>query len=200
MAALLLSGPALADPAEDYKAGVAAYRAGDVVGAMTPLKRAADAGHAPSQAMYGTILDSSELDDEAVVYLRKAADQNDPEGLYALAKMHLTGEGVARDDAQAASLLRAAAAQGHERAVISLALAYLSGDARLVAGDPANPEARQYLVKAAELGDVSVMAALVKAYREGGFGIQPDAARADEWATRLAEIRGPDTRTEGRRK
>jgi len=200
LAGLLISGPVLADPVEDYERGLASYRAGDLVGSMAPLKRAADAGHAPSQALYGTILDSAEFDDEAVVYLRKAAEQNDPEGQYALAKMYQTGEGVARDDAEAARLLRAAAAAGHSTAIIGLARAYIVGNARLGADDPTRPEAAEFILKAAEIGDVAVMRALVKAYREGGFGIPPDAKQADEWAARLAQAEGGDTKAAGRKK
>jgi hypothetical protein len=200
LAGLLISGPVLADPVEDYERGLASYRAGDIVGAMAPLKRAADTGHAPAQALYGTVLDSAEFDDEAVAYLRKSAAQNDPDGQYALAKMYLAGETVAPDDAEAGRLLRAAAAQGHERAIINLALAYLNGNTRVGASNPADPEAAGLLVKAAEIGEVSAMTALVKAYREGGFGLQPDAARADEWAARLAKVRGEDANKGARKK
>jgi TPR repeat protein len=200
LAAIVLPGLAMAEVADDYQAGLTSYRAGDIVGSMAPLKRAADAGHAPAQALYGTILDSAEFDDEAVAYLRKAAGQNDADGQYGLAKMYLTGEGVATDDAEASRLLRAAAAQGQERAIITLALAYVAGNARLGAADPAHPEAAQFLLKAAEIGEVSVISALVKAYREGGFGLRPDAAQADTWAARLVKIQGEDTKTAGRRK
>lgn len=191
VAVLVLPGLALADPEEDYKLGVEAYRIGDVVTAMAPLRRAADAGLASAQALYGTILDSAGVDEEAVSYLRKAAEQNDPDGQYGLAKMYMTGEGVeATDDAQASQLLRAAAAQEHEPSIIALASAYIGGSTRLDAGDPTHPEAAPLLLRAAEIGDVSAMAALVKAYQDGGFGIQPDAAKAEAWADRVAEIRG----------
>lgn len=199
-AVIALPHAAIADPAVDYQRGLEAYRSGDVVGSMAPLKRAADAGHAPAQALYGVVLDSAELNDEAVVYLRKAAEQSDPEGQYGLAKMYLSGEGGIRDDAEADRLIRLAAAQGHERAIISLALAYVTGRAILGTRDPNTQEVSQLLLKAAEFGDVTVMAAVAKAYREGGFGFEPNAVRADEWDARLAEIRGVDTRTGGRRK
>lgn len=199
MTAFTFSGVAIANPEDDYRRGADAYRTGDIVGAMTPLKLAADAGHARAQALYGVILDSAEMDAEAVVYLRKSAEQNDPEGQYALAKMYMTGEARAHDDAEAGRLMRLAAAQGHEHAIISLALAYVAGNGLLGAIDPSDPEAAQFIVKAAEMGDGRVMDALVKAYREGGFGLSPDAPQADRWAARLAKMRGEDKRTRGRR-
>jgi TPR repeat protein len=191
LALTVLSAPlaALADPADDYRSGLAAYRVGDVAGSMAPLKRAADAGHADAQALYGTILDSAEIDDEAVVYLRKATEQGNGDGQYGLAKIYLTGEAKAPDDQAAARLMRAAAAQGHERATISLALAYIGHDARLGAGSPTS-EAGALLVKAAELGDVNAMEALTTAYRSGEYGLPVDTAKADHWTVRLADIRG----------
>jgi len=198
--ALLTAGPsAFAGAEEDYQQGLAAYRTTDVVGAMSPLKRAADAGHARAQALYGTILDSAELDDEAVTYLRKSADQRDPDGQYALAKMYMTGEGVTTDNNEANRLIRAAAAQGHDRAIITLALAYVARDARFGADTSTAPEAAGFIVKAAELGEVSAIEALAKAYRVGEFGIQPDAAKANEWAAKLAKIRGTEGRKGDRR-
>jgi hypothetical protein len=199
VALLTFGQPALADAEADYQEGLTAYRATDLVGSMTPLKRAADAGHARAQALYGTILDSAEFDDEAVIYLRKSAEQNDPEGQFALAKMYMTGEGVAVDNSEANRLIRAAAAQGHDRAVITLALAYVARDARLGAETQTDPEAAELLVKAAELGEVAAMEALAKAYREGGFGIAPDAAKAADWTAKLAAIRGQSSRPGGRR-
>ena len=84
---IAFSSIACADATTDYQQGLDAYRAGDVVGAMTPLKQAADAGHAAAQALYGTILDSAEFDNDAANYLRKAAEQNNADGQYGLAKM-----------------------------------------------------------------------------------------------------------------
>jgi hypothetical protein len=43
------------------------------------------------------------------------------------------------------------------------------------------------------------MEALAKAYREGGFGIAPDAAKAADWTAKLAAIRGQNSRSGGRR-
>jgi len=180
-----------AGPAEDYQGGLAAYRAGDVAGAMAPLKRAADSGHAPAQALYGTLLDSADFDEEAAAYLRKSAEQGDADGQYGLAKMYLTREAKAPDEGDMNRLMRSAAAQGHEQAIISMALAYVGRDPRLGAADPADPEAAKFLLRAAELGDRTSIEQLAHAYRAGGYGLAVDAAKADHWAARLASQVAP---------
>lgn len=195
-----VSAMAFADPAADYDAGMTSYRTGDIVGSMAPLKRAADAGHARAQAMYGSILDSAEMNDDALRYLGMAADQNDPDGQYGLATMYMTGEAKAPNEGDISRLVRAAAAQGHERALITLGLAYISSDPRLGAENPDHPEAAGFVVKAAEIGDVVAISALIEAYKVGRFGLTPDPALSDKWATRLAEIRGQSANTGSRRK
>ncbi|MDT3670058.1 MAG: sel1 repeat family protein [Aromatoleum sp.] len=178
-----------ADAAAAYEEGFAAYRKGDVTGSMAPLKRAADGGIAEAQALYGTLLDSAELDEEAHVYLLKAAEQGNADGQFGLAKMYLTGEAKALDEREIARLIHAAAAQEHAAATISLALAYTRRDARFGA-DTITPETGPLLLKAAELGDTSAIETVSTAYRTGEYGLPVDAAKAEQWSARLAEIRG----------
>jgi TPR repeat protein len=156
---------------------------------MTPLKRAADAGHPAAQALYGDILDRAELNDEAVSYLRKAAEQGNADGQYGLAVMYLTGEGVVRDDAEAGRWMRAAAAQDHLYAVIALAKAYINGDERLGAASRRDAAAGPLLVKAAEAGELVAMDALAKAYVSGEYGLEADPAQAELWTARAAQTR-----------
>lgn len=191
LALALLAAPfaVQADAAADYDEGLAAYRKGDVTGSMAPLKRAADGGIAEAQALYGALLDSAELDEEAQAYLLKATERGNPDGQYGLAKMYLTGEAKAPDEREIARLIHAAAAQGHAAATISLALAYTRKDARFGA-DAITPETGPLLLKAAELGDINAMEAVSNAYRTGGYGLPVDAAKAAQWSARLAEIRG----------
>lgn len=189
--ALLSMAPvAFADAEADYKRGREAYRVNDVVGAMEPLKKAADAGHAGAQALYGSILDSAELDDEAVPYLQKAAAQGDMDGEYGLAKMYFTGEAKAPSDAETGRLMRAAASKGHQLAIVTIALAFVRGEKRLNADNPAAPEASEFLLKAAELGEVDAIKAVVDGYRGGKYGFTADAAKAELWDSRLAAILG----------
>lgn len=198
-ALLVASSVAQGSSEEDYNKGLAAYDAGDLVGAMVPLRQAADAGHAGAQALYGSILDSAELDDQAVTYLRKSAEQQNSEGQYGLAKMYMTGEGVIADFGEANKLMRAAAAQGNRRAIITLGLAYIAGDARFEATNQTSPEARDFILKAGELGEVTAVEAVARAYREGAFGIAPDSAKAKEWGEKLTKIRGGERKKGDRR-
>lgn len=174
-----------AGPEEDYRAGEEAYRKNDVVTAMGRLKLASDAGHAAAQAMYAELLDSAELDDEAVVYFARSAAQKHPGGLYGLAKMYLTGEAPAPDPGAAGRLMREAADLGHRTAIIALAVAFVRSDPKLGAADPNTAEAGVYLHKAAELGEIEAISALVDGYRNGRYGLAVDPAKADQWASKL---------------
>lgn len=189
LAALLMATAVQAGPEEDYQAGLAANKAGDLVGAMVPLKRAADAGHAKAQALYGSILDQAELNEEALGYLRKAAAQGDADGEYALAAMLIAGDGTPKNPAEGARLLRAAAAQGHPAAINVLAQAYIDSDERLGAADPQAPEARDWVSKAAEGGYLPAMDALAAAQKSGRFGFSVDPAAARKWSDQARQVR-----------
>jgi len=180
---------AIAGPGEDYDLGAKRYRDGDMMGAMAPLKAAADAGHAPAQALYGDILDKAEMDEAAVDYLTRAADQGNADGQYGLAVMLLAGEGTARDPARAAQLLRAAAGQDARLAINALAQAYLRADAELGAADPTSAEARNTITRAAELGYLPAIDALADAFERGAYGVAPDPAQAALWRGRASEAR-----------
>lgn len=185
---------ARADAEADFVRGRDAYRQNDVAGAMEPLKKAADAGHGAAQALYGAILDSAELDDEALPYLQKSAEQGDVDGQYGLAKMYFTGEATAPGPSDAGRLMRAAASKGHRLAIVTLALAYVRGDKRLEADNPDSAEAREMLTQAAELGEVDAMKAVAQGYRSGKFGFPADGAKADQWDARVAAILGTGKR------
>ncbi|MCC4114301.1 sel1 repeat family protein [Aromatoleum toluclasticum] len=189
--ALLTTAPvAFADAEADYQRGREAYRVNDVVGAMAPLKRAADTGHAGAQALYGSILDSAELDEEAVPYLQKAAAQGNMDGEYGLAKMYFTGEAKAPSDVETGRLMRAAASKGHQLAIVTIALAFVRGDKRLNAENSDAQEASEFLLKAAELGELDAIKAVAEGYRGGKYGFTADAAKADQWDSRLAGLLG----------
>lgn len=184
-----LAGAALADPADDYTLGAKRYRDGDMMGAMAPLKAAADAGHAEAQALYGDILDKAEMDEDAVDYLTRAAAQGNADGQYGLAVMLIAGEGIERDPARAATLLRAAARQDAPLAINALAQAFLRADTELGAADKTSAEARQIITRAAELGYLPAIDALADAFERGAFGLSPDPAKAAQWRDRAAEAR-----------
>ncbi|HET9978626.1 MAG TPA: hypothetical protein VFQ20_14400 [Burkholderiaceae bacterium] len=110
---LSLPMAALAAPADDHQRGMAAYQRGDVVAAMAALRAAAKAGHAPSQAMLGFILDKADFVDEALALYRAAAAQNDADGHAGLGNAYLAGRGIAKDEKQAMRHFSKAADLGH---------------------------------------------------------------------------------------
>lgn len=186
VAAFAASG-ARAGLEEDYRAGERAFRAGDLVAASTLLRRAADAGHAPSQVLLAGILDQAEFDEEAVAWYRKAAGQGNADGEYGLGTMYMSGEGVKADPAEAYRWFTRAADRGHELATVALANATLKGPK----GEPAPDAARaaEWLQKAAAFDHLASLDALAAAYQSGEYGIVPDAAKAKEHAERASAIR-----------
>lgn len=119
---------AVADPEADYQQGLQAYRErSDIVGAMPPLRRAADAGHVEAQLLFGFILDWSEENAEAVRYYRMAAESGEPRGQLELARMYLSGEGVDKDPAAAREWIEKARALGHAPAIMQVGYAHLDG-------------------------------------------------------------------------
>lgn len=162
--------------------GEEAYRRGDLSEAIRQFRIAAEAGVAPAQARLADILDKAELDDEAVVWFRKAAAQGDPAGLYGLGQMHAAGEGVPKSPEMALRHWTDASKRGHVLATLALARTYEGG----WAGVPADPaKALAYWEKAAALGDRSAVQRLAQLYRTGGLGVAPNPARAAEWEARV---------------
>jgi len=117
----------LAGLEEDYEKANEAQGRGDFMVAMPLLKKTADAGYAPAQALFADMLDASDSPDEAIGYYIKAAEQGDAHGQTGLARMLAAGRGVARDNAKAAEWLQKAAAQDYLDAVKVLMGAYQTG-------------------------------------------------------------------------
>jgi hypothetical protein len=96
------------------------------------LQRAADAGHALSQVSLGLIYRSGDhgvKQDflEAVKWLRKASEAGDPHGQSELGFMYERGEGLPKDEAEAARLYWLAADQGLPIALFDLGFMYEEG-------------------------------------------------------------------------
>jgi len=196
--ALAIALPTVAaTPEEDFRSGEKAYGAGDVVGAMALLRRAADAGNPRAQSLYGTILGKAEYSDEALVYLRRAAEQGDAEGEYALGVRYAAGEGVGKDPAEAQRWLEAAARQGHPQAVVALSQAVMGAKLGFTT-EAARAEGLPWVEKAADAGSVPALAYLASGYRSGAFG-SVDLAKAERLEARLREI-APESRRKGRAK
>lgn len=190
-AGLLLCLAALAArtaPADDFQRGQLAYHRGDVVGAMSALRPAAQAGHGPSQALLAFILDRADFPEEALVLYRDAAAQGEIEGLAGLANAYLTGRGVAKDEKRAALHFSKAADGGHARAIEALADAWLKGQWGLDAAAD-GPAARAALLRAAERGHLPSAEALALAFAQGQYGLAVDKTEAGRWQARVADLR-----------
>lgn len=193
LTALMFTPHCVAGSGEDFEDGKRAFRAGDIVTAMVPLKRASQAGHAGAQALYAQILDRSEFNEEAVAWFRRSAEQNDPDGQYGLGSMLAAGEGVERDLVAARGWMEKAASQGHVLAINLLAQSYINGQLGLTAADRASPQALAVLTRAADIDFLPAIEALAQAYVSGGYGAVPDPASAEKYAAKLRAR--PDAKT-----
>src|ERR1700761_4098948 len=138
----LAADPADPDKPADVK-GVADIAAADI---PTAIKFCKTSGNASRRAMYqlGRAYAANRQMPEAIAAWRKAADKGSSSAMVELGVLYATGNGVAKDDAQARALLEKAAQAGNPRGVTNLAA--LGGGAT-----PADPaQARQLLARAAE--------------------------------------------------
>ncbi len=180
---------ARADADDDYRRGLQAFHRGDVATAMATLRPPAKAGHAPSQRLLAYILDRADFTDEAFLLYTSAAAQGDAEANAGLANLYLTGRGVAKDEKKALELFSKAADLGEASAIEWLAEAHLKGSYGLGAEPRDNVRAQAAVKRAAEQGYLPAIDALSRAYRDGGLGLAPDAALAQQWQARGAELR-----------
>lgn len=174
---------------DEFKKGEAAWRSGDMAGAMGFLRTAADQGHAPSQALLGDILDKAEFNEEAVAYFRKAAEQGNADGQFGLGAMYLAGEGVKRDVNEALAWFTRAADKNQVDAIKGAAQIHLNA---LVQGDQksaASAAAIAMIRRAAESSYLPAIDALAKAYRGGDFGLAADPKQAAAWEAKAKELR-----------
>jgi len=169
------------DPEAELQAGLEAWQAGDMVGAMNHYQVAADAGLAQAQAKLGYIFDVSNQDEMAVRWYREASMQHDPDGEFGLGEMYAKGEGVEQDFDMAVEMYIRAAVGGHAQARRVLANAYEHG---ALGRDVDAAEALRWLRLAADSGDANAMRRMATLFRDGGLGIAPDPALAEQWQTR----------------
>jgi TPR repeat protein len=169
------------DPEAEMQAGLEAWQAGDMVGAMNHYQVAAEAGLAPAQAKLGYIYDQSNDDEKAVRWYREASLQRDPDGEYGLGEMYAKGEGVEQDFDMAIEMYMRAAVGGHAQARRVLANAYELGT---LGRDVDAAESLRWLTLAANSGDVSAMNRMASIYRDGGLGVAPDPVLAEQWQAR----------------
>lgn len=157
----------------------AAFERADIIGAMAWYRKAAEAGYAPAQNRLAYLLDHSESNDEAVKWYRLAAEQGLADAQYGLARMYASGEGVARDYAQATEWFTRAALQNHLPAIHVLALAHEKGQLGMRIG---YDQAVRWLEAGVAANDPWSIRRLADAYRNGDLGLRldPEHARALE--------------------
>ena len=127
-AALSIVPPVLAqDAAEEFEVGLNAYNRGDLPGALTSFRKAADSGSAEAQVWLGYLFDQSENNEESVRWYRAAAEQGNVDGIAGLAEMYAKGEGVEKDQEQALMLFRKAGEAGHAGSIRVLVAVYANG-------------------------------------------------------------------------
>lgn len=189
VAASMVCGVGTAGPPEDHEAGLQAYRRGDVTGAMLPLRRAADAGHAPSQTLLAFILDSAGLTPEAIALYRRAAEQGHVDAEVALGALLADGRGAAGNPREAFQLFARAADRGDPRAIRALADIYLRDDRAMLGDEATDAKALAALRRAGEMDHAGAVERLVRVYREGQLGVAADAAEAARWQARLTRLR-----------
>ena len=170
------------------QAGLDAWQAGDMIGAMTHYHVAAEAGIALAQAKLGYIYDQSNDDEEAVRWYREAAAQQHPDGEFGLGEMYAKGEGVEQSFDIAVEMYMRAAVGGHAQARRVLANAYEHG---ALDREVSQAEALRWLTLAADGGDINAMRRMASLYREGGLGVKPDPVLAEEWQARADAAQAP---------
>lgn len=145
------------------------------------IQRAADGGHARSQADLGWMLRNGiHLTNDiaaAFNWFKKAADQGFAAGQFHLANAYALGEGVAPDLLAALKLHRLAADQGHADACVALAQLYASGEA---APRNAADSSNALYERAADAGNPRAAERLAERLR-WGYGCTPDRLRACGW-------------------
>lgn len=180
------------DVEKSFAEGSKANNEGDYANAMSILKPAADAGHAPSQALFAYILEKSAYFEDAAEYYRRAAKQGNADGQYGLAILYLDGNGIKQDIDEARRLLISAGDKGHAPAVNVLATAYAKGGLNLDDAARQGPEALPWIKRAAGNNDLPSIDVLVDAYLSGKYGLKPDPKKAEEWIAKAKKLRGGD--------
>lgn len=174
---LVLCDRVAADPADPDKPvdvkGVPEIARADIATAIR-FCRTASVGSRRAMYQLGRALATDQKPTEAITAWRRAADKGSSSAMVELGIAYATGNGIAKDEAQARSLFDRAASAGNARGVTNLAA--LGGGAG-TAADPA--KARALLTRAAEGNSAEAQYQLGLMLADGRGGPQDDAgARA----------------------
>lgn len=188
--AAIFSASVWAGAEEDYQAGLKSFRDGDVVGAMTPLRAAALENHPKAQALLAEILDRTDFDADALVLYRKSAAQGEPDGMFGLGVMLISGEGGSKDETAGRAWILKAAEAGQTLAVNVVAQAYLKGELGYGDAERASPEALKWITQAADNAYLPAIDALAAAYATGtGLAVKADPVLAEQYRMQADKIR-----------
>lgn len=120
-----------------------------ISGALESCQAAVD-GSVEAQVKLGDIFSLLNLHEHSVFWMKRAADQNDPDAMTKLVQSYRLGRGVEKNEAEAARLLRAAAEAGHPAAMGMMGEYHRSG----TLGFPQdNDKGIELMQRAADLGD-----------------------------------------------
>lgn len=148
--------------------------------ALRWARTSAEQGHTAGQLLLAELLqqqNNSDADRNAFAWLQKAADSDQPEARYQLARAYLNGTGTAVSPDKAESQLRRAALAEHIPAMLQLARSH-----------PDSAAARHWLTEAAERGSAEAQHRLGLDYMQGNGGPQ-DLQQAYFWLS-LALVNG----------
>lgn len=197
LAAFLPYSSCFADVQEDYEAGAKSFQVGDYVTAVAPLRKAADAGHAHAQVLYGLVLYGFSADVEAVDYFKKSARQGHAEGQFYLGTSFISGEGTTKNLAEGRSWVLKSAKQGYVPAENQMALLGIANSD----GQMSDVTIVEWLQKAADDNDfLPAVEALLMAYRDGKYGLAVDSKMSNKYERQAIKLRGLETKKKRRRR
>jgi TPR repeat protein len=193
--------------AQEFDAGLKAYRERKFVEAAQWFEKAAAHGSADAWANLGVMYYSGEGvardHTKAFNWLTKAAAKGHPEGMFNLGMLYLKGEGVAADVDQARTWLQKASDNGIAQAKAPLEkLNELAAENAKTAGGPESSkaltayendrydEAIAWWEKAAAKGNTEAMRNLGSLYSTN-TGVAPDGAKAIAWYEKAARKNEP---------
>jgi len=172
-------------PEENVRLAEEAFDKSDIVSAMRFYRKAAEAGHGPAMSRLAYLLDKSEEDEEAVIWLKKAVQLGEAEGQFELARMYAYGEGIEQDKKQAFELFTKSANQQYAPAIRVLALAYENGDLDLRVDYEL---AQQWLKRGQLANDYWSLKRLAQAYRKGDLGLRINKKKAEQLEQQLQPL------------
>jgi TPR repeat protein len=119
-----------------------------------------------------------------IAHLKERAERGDVSAELTLAQAYFMGNGVPKDQTEAAHWFRQAAEQGEPQSQRILGLMYQAGAAGLPRD---NVQAASWFLKAAEHGDALAQNQLGGMYEAGNGGLAKDATQARIWYRKAAD-------------